>query len=85
MKRTSLAAALAAISTSALLAACGGDDGDEPAPAADPTEVPSSATASIAAVVAFAKALMSSETNEPLSMTNVGDAPVSDTDEPQSL
>ena len=81
MKRITLLSGACALSATMLLAACGGSD-DEPVVAVDPTVVPSSATASVNAMIAFAKALMSSETSEALALTGVGTLPVSDTDEP---
>ena len=64
---------------------CGGGDDDESMTASDPTVVPTSATSSIAAFFAFAKALASSERAEPLSLAQAGTAPVSETDEPTPL
>lgn len=75
---------LAAAAVAGLLAACGGNGGDD-APAEDPSHVPTSATASIGAWIAFAKALTSSDTSEALALTNVNTLPTSETDEGQSV
>jgi hypothetical protein len=75
---------LAAAATAGLLAACGGH-GDDDAPAEDPSLVPTSATASVGAWITFAKALMSSDSSEALSLTNVNALPTSETEEGQSV
>lgn len=81
MKRTlhSLAAAVAA---TLLMAGCGGNGDD---PAEDPGAVPAGATASTTAWVAFAKALVSSDTAEALTLGGVAELPTSETEEPQIL
>lgn len=90
MKRTTKprwAAVTAAAAAALALTACGGGGGDDEGTAtqADPTLVPASATSSIAAFFAFTGALASSETAEPLALTQASTAPVSETDEPVPL
>jgi len=86
MMKTKTLALVTAIGLSAwLLAACGGGSDDEPAATDDPTEVPASAASSAAAWFNFAKALVSSDTAEPLSLARLGELPVTDTAEPLPL
>ena len=82
---TAIAAALAAVSTAVLLAACGGSDGDAAVEIEDPTLAPQSVTTSTAAWFNFAKALISSDTGNALELTKLGALPVSDTEEPTAL
>jgi len=63
-----------------MLAACGGSNAPDPV-AAEPTEVPASATVSATALVGYAAALPASETLEPLSIEKAM-PPTSETDEP---
>jgi hypothetical protein len=87
MSKTINALSLAA---AGLLAACGGgsdDQVDMPAPPAAANEVPASALASATAYTQFAvsQSPMASDTDEPLSATNVDLPPGSETDEPVSV
>jgi len=88
-KKTVYALALGA---TVLLSACfGGGGGDEvaemPVPPATATMVPSSALASSTAYTQFAvsQSLTASDSDEPLSASNVDVPPNSETDEPVSL
>jgi hypothetical protein len=73
----------AAAATALLVAGCGGRPGNDLVE--DPGSVPSSATASTTAWVNFAKALVTSDTAEPLSLGGVTELPTSETEEPQAL
>ena len=78
------------LSTLGLLAACGGghdDEVDMPVPPTAATMVPASALASSAAYTQFAlsQSQTTSESDEPLSTSNVDQAPASETDEPVAV
>lgn len=86
MKMKQLALAAVVCTSAGLLAACGGGGSyEEPVAAEDPTEVPASAASSVAAWIAFAKALTSSDSSEALSLAKLGTLPVSETDEPTAV
>ncbi len=84
MTHLPLRATLAASLATALLAGCGGDSDSTstPPPATSSNELPASATASGAALEAFAIGLAPSETAEPLQLDTVSALPASETDEP---
>jgi hypothetical protein len=82
-------ASLGLFAAALLLAACGGGGGGEPSAGIDParpgTDVPSSASATSAGAMAFAKSVAASSTDSAEPIT-VGDAVLasSDTDEPET-
>ena len=87
-QHTLRAAFAATLAVGGLLAGCGGDSSTAaapPPPPPPPTELPASATASDAALEAFAIALAPTETGDPLLLDNVTTLPSSETEEPIAL
>ncbi len=82
MHKTSLRPLVLVCVATLALAACGGNDGDDPVSMADdPGQVPASATGSATAFSAYVAGLPASDSAEPLTLTGLV-PPVSDTDEP---